>query len=160
MTDRFVMIERPAACGDGAILVAKEAELAAVGTGVVAIEGSGLLSGGGFQGAGGQTTHGDHSDLFHSVQIDIGSWPLFSSGLFADDFAPASREFVDGVEVLLSESTLCHLASLLEVASNRREELLLAMLDKRLSLAKQVLHPGARFCADPPCQDRARLLEN
>jgi hypothetical protein len=103
--------------------------LAAVRTGLVAAELGGLLGGGGLEGTSDQAAHGGDGHIFQSGQVDIGTGSLLSEGLFADDFSPASSEFMDGVEVLLSESALCHLMSLLEVASICEDELPFTILD-------------------------------
>ena len=143
MADGISVFKGSAARGDGARFVADETEFSAVGTGLMAAQGSGLLCRGGLKGAGHQPTHGSHGHVFHSVQIHIRSRPLISEGLLADDFSPAVCEVVNSVKVLLVECSLRHLVSLLEVALIAKDELPLSMLGKRLAAAKQVLHP---FC--------------
>jgi hypothetical protein len=87
------------------------------------------------------TTIDNTSDVFHGGQINIGSGALFTEGMLADDFAPASSEFLDGLEILGSEGLLRHVLSFLGVASNDGDELLSAMFTKTLAAAKGVLHP-------------------
>jgi hypothetical protein len=115
------MFKRAAAHGNRARLVTHQAELSAVGTGLVVSQLGGLLSGASLQGAGHEATEGRDGHLFHGGQIDVGGGPLFSKGLFTDDFAPTSRLFADSGEVFRGEGSLRHALSLLEVTAKAVE---------------------------------------
>ena len=142
MADGLLVLERPAADGDGAGPLADQTGLSAVGTGLMAAQGGSLLRGSSFHGAGDQPPQCGHGDVFQSGQIDIRSGAVFAEGLAADDFSPASCQFLESIEIVWGECARGHLLSLLEVASNVGDELPLAMVGKPLTAAKPVLHPS------------------
>jgi hypothetical protein len=84
--------------GQGSVLIADAAKVAAVGTGLLSSQSLVLLLQEGGEGALGQATSGSSGDLLQGLKVDLGAWARLAEDTPGDDFTPASGQLVDLLE--------------------------------------------------------------
>jgi hypothetical protein len=125
--------------GQGPVLVADGAKVAAVGAGLLGSEGLGLLLHEGAEGARGQATSGGRSDLLHGLKVDLVARARLTEDATSDDFAPPGGQVVDLLEFFSREVALRHSHSCLVLAMSKRDAFLLSLYGRAFCSAKWVL---------------------
>jgi hypothetical protein len=85
----------PALDGEGTVLMANNAKVAAFGAALLSSEGVGLLFQEGSQGALYQAMSSGSSELLHGLEVDVHAWARLAKDAACDDFSPASGQVTD-----------------------------------------------------------------
>ena len=116
------------------------------GTGLLGAEAVGLLFPKRGEGSFGQASSSGPCDLLHSIEIDLGAWTVLTKGVPGDDFAPASSQVTDFLEVFGGEVPTRHDLSCLVLAWIGNDIFLLSFYSTKFPTAKQVLTSPGGAC--------------
>src|SRR5262245_13825518 len=108
VTARLVESDLAAFDGQGAFLEANSAEVAALWAGLDLSKGLRLLLCQGAEGAFNQAASGSLCNLLHDLKVDVAAWSRLAEDAAGYDFAPASGQVVDFLELFSRHGSLRH----------------------------------------------------